>query len=103
MLVARTVEPEKTVLVTEPEPALEPGRAIVRVHDVALCGTDLHIWDRSYPADLPVVQGHEFSGVVEPSTRPTPPVCGPGTRSRSTRPSPAASATPAGTAGSTPA
>jgi len=65
MIVARTIETEKTVLVTEPEPTLEPGRAIVRVHDVALCGTDLHIWDRSYPADLPVVQGHEFSGVVE--------------------------------------
>ena len=65
MLVARSVAREKTVLLQEPEPPLEPGRALVRVHKVALCGTDLHIRDRSFPADLPVVQGHEFSGVVE--------------------------------------
>ena len=65
MIVARTVEPEKTELVEAPVPALAPGHALVRVHSVALCGTDLHIWDRSFPADLPVVQGHEFAGVVE--------------------------------------
>lgn len=72
MLVARTVEAERTVLLDQPEPALPPGWALVRVHDVALCGTDLHIWDRSFPAELPVVQGHEFSGVIERISGATP-------------------------------
>ncbi|WP_347108441.1 alcohol dehydrogenase catalytic domain-containing protein [Paenarthrobacter sp. S56] len=50
---------------TPPQPVLEPGHALVRVHNVTLCGTDLHIWEDDYPTDLPIIQGHEFSGVVE--------------------------------------
>lgn len=65
MLVACTVAPDQTVLEHVPEPPVARGQALVRVHHVALCGTDLHIWDRSYPTDLPIVQGYEFAGVVE--------------------------------------
>ncbi|MGN0127456.1 alcohol dehydrogenase catalytic domain-containing protein [Glutamicibacter soli] len=48
-----------------PAPAPAPGRALVRVRHVALCGTDAHIWDDDYPAELPVIQGHEFTGIIE--------------------------------------
>jgi L-gulonate 5-dehydrogenase len=65
MLTARTVAKETIRYEEVAEPVLEPGRALVRVHHVTLCGTDLHIWEDDYPADLPIVQGHEFSGVVE--------------------------------------
>lgn len=65
MLTARTVARETIRYEEVAEPALDPHRALVRVHNVTLCGTDLHIWEDDYPTGLPIVQGHEFSGVVE--------------------------------------
>ncbi|WP_193927122.1 alcohol dehydrogenase catalytic domain-containing protein [Saccharopolyspora montiporae] len=46
-------------------PRPDPGEALVRVHTVTLCGTDLHIFDDDYATELPIVQGHEISGIVE--------------------------------------
>ena len=65
MLTARTVAKETIRYEEVAEPVLESGQALVRVHNVTLCGTDLHIWEDDYPTDLPIVQGHEFSGVIE--------------------------------------
>ena len=65
MLVANTVAPKTTVMEDRPAPKVERDKIQVRVHFVAVCGTDLHVWDDSYVTTLPVVQGHEFSGVVE--------------------------------------
>ncbi|MDR0625671.1 MAG: alcohol dehydrogenase catalytic domain-containing protein, partial [Bifidobacteriaceae bacterium] len=65
MLVANTIGPRRTVIEDRPAPAVEPDKIQVRVHYVAVCGTDVHVWDDSYVTTLPVIQGHEFSGVVE--------------------------------------
>ena len=65
MLVANTIAPKMTVMEERPEPVLEPDKIQVRVHYVAVCGTDLSVWDDEYLTTLPVIQGHEFSGVVE--------------------------------------
>ena len=68
----------KAVVKARPEPGVEvrevddpvagPGEALVRVRAAAICGSDLGIYDFT-PAysgmTLPVVMGHEFSGVVE--------------------------------------
>lgn len=65
MLRAHTVARRTVELKEEPEPVLEPGHALIRVHHVALCGTDYAIWDDNYPTELPMVQGHEFVGIIE--------------------------------------
>jgi L-gulonate 5-dehydrogenase len=65
MFAARTVAKESIDFQEVPEPALTPGHALVRIHHVTLCGTDLHIWEDDYTTDLPIIQGHEFSGVIE--------------------------------------
>lgn len=65
MLRAHTVRRRTIELREEEPPALTAGHALVRVHQVALCGTDLHIWDDDYPTELPLVQGHEFAGRIE--------------------------------------
>lgn len=65
MLSAVTISKETIEFRDSPEPTLEPGHALVRVHNVTLCGTDLHIWEDDYPTALPLIQGHEFSGIVE--------------------------------------
>ncbi|MBT2586609.1 alcohol dehydrogenase catalytic domain-containing protein [Arthrobacter sp. ISL-95] len=65
MLSAITVSKETIEFRETPQPTLQPGHALVRVHNVTLCGTDLHIWEDDYPTELPLIQGHEFSGIVE--------------------------------------
>lgn len=65
MLAARTVSKERIQYLQLPEPAVTAGHALVRVHSVTLCGTDLHIFEDDYATDLPIIQGHEFAGVIE--------------------------------------
>ncbi|OAV51145.1 alcohol dehydrogenase catalytic domain-containing protein [Enteractinococcus helveticum] len=65
MLRAHTVARRTVELRDEPAPELIPGHALIRVHHVALCGTDHTIWDDQYVTELPIVQGHEFSGIIE--------------------------------------
>lgn len=62
---AATTTALRTVAVAPtPPPNPGPGEAVLDVERVGICGTDLHIWDGSYATALPVVQGHEISGVV---------------------------------------
>ncbi|MBQ0925476.1 alcohol dehydrogenase catalytic domain-containing protein [Saccharopolyspora endophytica] len=63
--VARTLARERIEIQDVPPPHPGPGEALVRVHTVTLCGTDLHIWEDDYATELPIVQGHEIAGVVE--------------------------------------
>src|SRR5437868_1227646 len=46
---------------------IEPGAALVAVRCATLCATDVHLWSgaMSMPGMLPMVLGHEMSGVVE--------------------------------------
>lgn len=51
-------------------PRLKPGEALIRVEHVAICATDLEIYDgrlgyyKDGTASYPIVPGHEFSGRV---------------------------------------
>lgn len=65
MRVARTLARQKIALQEEKPPTPGPGEALVAVHTVTLCGTDLHIWEDDYATELPIIQGHEISGVVQ--------------------------------------
>lgn len=65
MLAARTVAKETIEFCEVPAPLPSPDHALIRVHHLTLCGTDLHIWQDDYTAELPLIQGHEFSGIVE--------------------------------------
>ncbi len=50
--------------VADPTPG--PGEVVIQVKAAGICGSDLHILDGSmkYTMRLPLVMGHEFSGVV---------------------------------------
>ncbi|WP_313818208.1 zinc-binding dehydrogenase [Citricoccus sp.] len=48
--------------IAAPVPA--PGRAVIRMASVTLCGTDAHIWDDDYATELPIIQGHEAAGTI---------------------------------------
>lgn len=45
-------------------PVVEPGAMLVRMHQVAICGTDVHMW-RNPATRSPMIFGHENLGVVE--------------------------------------
>ena len=47
------------------DPTVGPTDVLVRVAYCGVCGTDLHIFHGEFPTKLPLVPGHEFSGVLE--------------------------------------
>ncbi|MEO8410962.1 MAG: alcohol dehydrogenase catalytic domain-containing protein [Propionivibrio sp.] len=41
------------------------GEVRIRVQQIGICGSDIHVWHGSHPfTPYPVIQGHEFMGVV---------------------------------------
>lgn len=55
---------ENVQLLEIPEPAIKDNEIKVKIHAAGICGTDLHIIADEYPANYPVVMGHEYSGTV---------------------------------------
>jgi 2-desacetyl-2-hydroxyethyl bacteriochlorophyllide A dehydrogenase len=49
-----------------PEPTAGPGQVLLRVKRIGICGSDVHVYHGRHPfTSYPVVQGHEFSAMVE--------------------------------------
>jgi L-iditol 2-dehydrogenase len=49
-----------------PDPSPESGQVLIEVKAAGVCGSDLHLWRErhSWTVKLPVIPGHEFSGVI---------------------------------------
>ena len=80
MKAAIKAEPKPGIRVGElPIPRITPEEVLIRVKAVAICGSDVHIyeWTPGYEhltEYLPVVLGHEFSGeVAEVGSQPRGP------------------------------
>jgi 2-desacetyl-2-hydroxyethyl bacteriochlorophyllide A dehydrogenase len=65
MLALQIPEIGKLELVRAPVPEVRPNSLLVRVAASGICGTDPHILHGLYPANLPLIPGHEYAGVVE--------------------------------------
>jgi 2-desacetyl-2-hydroxyethyl bacteriochlorophyllide A dehydrogenase len=49
-----------------PEELPGEGEVRIRVQQIGICGSDIHVWHGLHPfTSYPVVQGHEFMGVVD--------------------------------------
>lgn len=50
-----------------PVPQPGPGDVLIKVSHIGICGSDPHIFhgQTSFPLAIPLVLGHEFSGVIE--------------------------------------
>jgi len=47
-------------------PSPGPGQVLMRVQRIGVCGSDVHVYHGDHPfTPYPVVQGHEFSALVE--------------------------------------
>ena len=49
---------------TVPDPICGAKDVILEVAAVGICGTDLHILQGEFAPSLPIIPGHEFSGVI---------------------------------------
>lgn len=50
--------------VPTPEPG--PGEALIKIMEIGVCGSDIHVYHGTHPfTSYPVTQGHEVSGLVE--------------------------------------
>lgn len=47
-----------------PRPEAGEGEVLIEVAACGICGTDLHILHGEYPADFPLIPGHELAGTV---------------------------------------
>ena len=47
-----------------PIPRLQPDEVLIKVESAGICGTDIPIFDGVRKVPLPLIPGHEFSGVV---------------------------------------
>lgn len=65
MLRSRLVEPERVILEEVEKPAPRKGEVLVQVATCGICGSDIHAYYGRHPfIKCPIVQGHEFSGIV---------------------------------------
>lgn len=65
-------QPGKFSAADVPEPKPAPGEALVRVHRIGVCGTDLHAFAGKQPFfNYPRILGHELGvEVIDPGTEP---------------------------------
>ncbi|HEX7058060.1 MAG TPA: zinc-dependent alcohol dehydrogenase family protein [Bacilli bacterium] len=62
---ALVVEKPRHAVVKEiPEPTPGKGEVVIRVENVGICGTDMHIFAGEFISPYPIVPGHEFAGVI---------------------------------------
>lgn len=63
----------KAILYTSPKifsvaevekPKCRSGQVLIQVYACGICKTDLHIHDGSFISEFPLINGHEFSGVI---------------------------------------
>ena len=53
-------------------PSAGPGEVLLRIKQIGICGSDVHVNHGRHPfTSYPVVQGHEFSGLIEAAGKDT--------------------------------
>lgn len=63
---ATMTAPGQISIESAPPPSPGPGEVLLRIRRIGVCGSDIHVFHGKHPyTSYPVVQGHEFSGVIE--------------------------------------
>ena len=55
---------DKFTLDQVPDPIARPGKVVIKVDTIGVCGTDVHITQGLFPSTPPKVLGHEGSGII---------------------------------------
>ena len=63
---ATMIEPGNIQFGEVPAPAPGSTDVLLRIQRIGVCGSDIHVWHGKHPfTPYPVVQGHEFSALIE--------------------------------------
>ena len=57
--------PKKYAVKEIPDPEAGPGEVRIKVSQIGVCGTDLHIHNGDFNAVFPLIPGHELVGTVD--------------------------------------
>ena len=55
---------DKFTLDQVPDPVAHPGKVVIKVDTIGVCGTDVHITQGLFPSTPPKILGHEGSGII---------------------------------------
>jgi len=62
----RLAKPEELVFETVEKPSPAEDQVLIKIKRIGVCGSDIHAYYGKHPyISCPVVQGHEFSGVIK--------------------------------------
>jgi len=64
MLAALFKGNQEIVVSDYPLPILQKDELLIKVACCGVCGTDRHIFEGKAPSSIPVILGHEFSGII---------------------------------------
>ena len=64
-LVKHSLTPAGVSLMEIDKPIPKCDELLVKIQATGICGTDIHIMDDEFACNMPVVLGHEFTGIVE--------------------------------------
>lgn len=64
-IVRTSLEPGSMEVQERPIPEIKENEVLIKIKDVGVCGTDLHIYNGTVVTGTDVVIGHELSGVIE--------------------------------------
>lgn len=66
-VVKYAMEDGSTEIRDVPIPEIGPADVLVEVDSIGICGSDLHMHHNnvSYPVEVPLILGHEFSGMIK--------------------------------------
>ncbi|GGG15965.1 zinc-dependent alcohol dehydrogenase family protein [Paenibacillus abyssi] len=56
--------PKRAVVKEVPYPKPKAGEVTIKVENVGICGTDVHIYEGEFISPYPIIPGHEFSGTI---------------------------------------
>lgn len=65
MLQQIMTKPGEIIFKDVPLPQLEKGQVMVKIRNIGICGSDIHVYHGKHPfTSYPVTQGHEVSGEI---------------------------------------
>ena len=50
-------------------PKIKADEVLIKIHATGICGTDIHIYRGEWKTGMPIILGHEFSGIIAETGR----------------------------------
>lgn len=65
MMKAAVFDGKEIYIKEVPKPIPDDSQVLIKIKSTGICGTDIAIVEENLPTPIPLIPGHEFSGIVE--------------------------------------